>query len=51
MISERARIGFVPLALAILSMTLFGGCTHADPAALEMFVADLLRNAVAALLL
>lgn len=51
MSSERTRNGFITLVLAIFSMTLSGGCTHADPAALETFVADLLRNAVAALLL
>ena len=51
MSSERARIGFIPVVLAIFSMTLLGGCTHADPAVLEMLVADWLRNAAAALLL
>ena len=51
MSSERTRLGFIRMALAIFSITLLGGCTHADPAALEMFVTDLLRNAAAALLL
>jgi len=51
MSSERARNGFVPLALAIFSMTLSGGCTPADPATLGTFVTDFLRNTAAALLL
>jgi len=49
--SKRTRIGLVPVVLAILSVTLLGGCAHGDPAALGMFVADLFRNATAALLL
>jgi len=48
---ERTRNGFIFVVLAIFSMTLLGGCAHADPAALEMFTTDLLRNAAAALLL
>ena len=51
MSSERARNGFLRVVLAIFSMALSGGCTHADPVALETFVTDLLRNAAAALLL
>ncbi|MFQ5495258.1 MAG: hypothetical protein ACE5EX_07730 [Phycisphaerae bacterium] len=51
MSGERARISFLRVVLAVLSMALVGGCTHTDPAALETFVADMLRNAVAALLL
>lgn len=34
-----------------LVAALAGGCTHSDPAAFETFIADLLRNAAAALLL
>ncbi len=49
--SRRRRIGLMPVVLAILSITLLGGCTHADPAVLEAFVTDLLRSATAALLL
>jgi hypothetical protein len=48
---KRTRIGSVSVVLAILSMALLGGCTHADPAVLETFVGDFLRNAAAALLL
>lgn len=51
MSSERARNGFIPVVLAIFGMTLLGGCTHADPVALEAFVTDLLRSAASALLL
>ncbi len=51
MSSERVQNGFIGVALAIFGMTLLGGCTHADGAVLETFVADLLRNAAAALLL
>jgi len=39
------------VVLAIFSMTLLGGCTHTDPVALEMFVADMLRGLASALLL
>ncbi len=49
--SKRRRIGSVLAVLAIFSMTLLGGCTHADPAVLEAFVTDLLRSVAAALLL
>jgi len=51
MSNERSQNGFLLVVLAIFSMALLGGCTHADPAALETFVADLFRNAAAALLL
>ena len=51
MSSERARNGFIPAVLAIFSMTLLGGCTHADPATWEAFVMDLLRSVASALLL
>ena len=51
MSSERARIGSIPVVLAIFSMTLLGGCTHADPATLEAFMTDLLRSVASALLL
>ena len=51
MSNERARNEFIPAVLAIFSMTLLGGCAHADPAVLETFVTDFLRNAAAALLL
>ncbi len=51
MSNERRRIGFIPVVLALFGMALLGGCTHADPAALETFATDLLRNAAAALLL
>ena len=49
--SKRRRIRLVPVGPAISSMTLLGGCTHADPAILEAFVTDLLRSVAAALLL
>ena len=49
--NKRRRIGLLPAVLAIFSMTLLGGCTHADPAILEAFVTDLLRSVAAALLL
>ncbi len=51
MSSKRARSGLFAVFLAVISMTFVGGCTHADSAVLEMFVADLLRNVAAALLL
>ena len=51
MSSGRARNGFLPAVLAIFSMTLLGGCTHADPAALQAFVTDMLRSVASALLL
>ncbi|MFQ5512727.1 MAG: hypothetical protein ACE5EO_12885 [Candidatus Krumholzibacteriia bacterium] len=51
MSGERLRSGFTRVVLAIFSMTLLGGCAHADPTALETFVVDLLRSAAAALLL
>ena len=51
MSNKRSRNGFVGVVLAIFGLTVLGGCTHADPAGLETFVADLLRNAAAALLL
>ncbi len=49
--SDRARNGLMPVALAMLGMILLGGCTPAEPAHLEVFLTELLRNAVAALLL
>ncbi len=51
MSSERTRNGFIPLVLAIFSMTLLGGPAHADPVTLEAFVTDLLRSAASALFL
>lgn len=51
MSNERTRNGVIPAVLAIFSMVLLGGCTHADPAVLETFVVDFLRNAAAAFLL
>ena len=49
--SKRIRINLIPALLAVFSITLLGGCTHADPAVWETFVEDLLRNAAAAFLL
>ena len=51
MSGKRTRIGFIHAVMAISSMALLGGCTHADPAAWDTFVGDLVRNAAAALLL
>jgi len=51
MTNKRMRLGFLSMVLAIVSMTCLGGCVSADPAALQTFVADLLRNAATALLL
>ena len=51
MSNERTRIGFRRVVLAVFGLTLLGGCKHADPPALQTFIADLLRNAAAALLL
>ncbi len=51
MSNDQARNGFVRVVLAIFGMILLGGCTTADPAVLETFAVDLLRNAAAALLL
>ena len=45
------RVAVVPALLLIVSVTLLGGCSDVDPAALELFVADMLRNATVALLL
>ena len=51
MSSERVRSGFIPVVLVTLCMNLLGGCNHVEAATLMVFVADLLRNAAAALLL
>ncbi len=51
MSSERTRIGFIPVVLAVFSMTLLGGGMHANPVTSEAFVTDLLRSTVAAFLL
>jgi hypothetical protein len=51
MMSKRTRDGFIPVALAIFSMTLLSGCAHADSVAWEGFVMTLLRTGAAALLL
>lgn len=46
--SSRSLKGMI---LAIFGMTLLGGCTHVDPGALDLFIADLSRAALSALLL
>ncbi len=51
MSNKRLRRGITQVALAIYSMTLLGGCTHAAPMSIEQFLTELLRNAAAALLL
>jgi hypothetical protein len=51
MSNQQTRHGMARLALATFGVMLLGGCTHADPASLELFLTDLLRNAAAALLL
>lgn len=51
MSNKHARIGFRSVALAVFCITLLGGCTPAESAAFQALAADLLRNAVAALLL
>lgn len=48
---KKKRIAMLPAVLLVTSLTLLSGCTHADPAALETFVADMLRSAAAAFLL
>ncbi len=51
MTNGRHRICQVGIPLATACMLLLGGCTHGDPANVELFLTDLLRNAAAALLL
>ena len=51
MTNRRHRICQVGIPLAITWMLLLGGCTHADPASVELFLTDLLRNAAAGFLL
>ena len=51
MTNKRRRICQVARPLAAASMMLLGGCSHADPASVGLFLTDLLRNAAAALLL
>ena len=49
--NEKTRTGLVGAVLAVVSITLLGGCTHADRVTLEAFVTDLLRSVASALLL
>ncbi len=51
MSNQRMRHGMARTILAIFGMMLLGGCTHAGPVNVELFLMDLLRNAAAALLL
>ncbi len=48
---KQTRIRIVPAFFAGVCMALLVGCSHADPATLEMFIADFLGNIAAALLL
>ena len=51
MTNKRYRTCIAAMTLAAASVTLLGGCTHDNPASLEMFLTDLLRSAAAAFLL
>ncbi len=48
---KKKRIALAPAILLVVIVTLLGGCTDTDPASLDIFVTDLLRNAAAAFLL
>ena len=50
MTNKRHRTYSATMTLAITCLMLLGGCTHSDPASMEVFLTDLLRNAAAALL-
>jgi len=48
---KKKRIAVLPAVLLVACVTLLSGCTDANPATLEVFITDILRNAAAALLL
>ncbi len=51
MTGKKKQVATLPAVLLVTSLMFLTGCAHTDPVALEMFVTDLLRSAVSALLL